>query len=72
MTSAYALERSVVVDFLTTHFGSGLNPSLLLLHHVPGFVRQMLFLPRPEMYVTPLRIRVGIELCGLRRAIMHA
>ncbi len=62
----FAFQTGIVVDRFATHFHGWLHPSLALLYGVPGFMRQVLFLPGAEMDITALRVGMRIELRRFR------
>jgi len=55
------LQRGIVVDRHALGLQGRLHPPLPLLHHMPGFVRQMLRLSLGEVNIAALRIGQGIE-----------
>ena len=64
------LQDCVRIDLQPTQLHRRLDPPLLLLHHMPGFMRQVLLLPRPHMDVRALRIRPGRDLGRLSGIVM--
>lgn len=67
-----ALQARIIIDADRIDPGGGGDPSLALLHHMPGLVRQMPFLPRSKVDLGPLRVSQGIELGRLARVVMDA
>jgi hypothetical protein len=59
----FVFQPGIVIDWDSAlHLHGRLHSTLRLLHHMPGFVRQMLFLPRCKVDVSPLRIGMRIKL----------
>ena len=58
----FPLQPLVIIDCHAAGLQCRHHAPLLLLHHMPGFMCQMLFLPWPYMDVSPLGVRQCLHL----------
>jgi hypothetical protein len=62
----FALQALVVIDvYPLPELQGGPHTALLLLYHMPGFMRQVPLLPWGNVDVGPLRVGQCVELRGL-------
>lgn len=67
----FSLQTAVVIHRLVRHPDRRSHPALLLLHYMPRLMRQMLLLPRSQVNLVTLRVRMRLYRIGARRPVMN-